>query len=300
MPGSHHPGLSLASCPSTDSPARLPCTHPRTQNLEGLFYSHTDFSAWEDLPHGLKYLRTGSEAKFLPILSSRAMQTIVDLELACPIPHHLPFKPNLPQLQKLTYYSVARSSDHVQLDVMRKILDNSPKLRKLVLEILFDDDEYFLHYLPQFFESLTRVELTLYMVTLRKEHCIAESLEKMVSNSPLTIESIIRIPNLSDEELFTMTKWTRLRKLKLYSSTSAFRGTAFSLFVEVMFKQSLVELITTNVVFSKPEQETLLETCRKLSLLVMYEDDFKKPVEHPFLHAFEAEKKFYRMILSKK
>ena len=249
----------------------------------------------------MKYLRTGSEGRFLPILSSRAMQSMVDLELACPLPHSLPFAPSLPQLQKLTYYSVARASDRQQLDVMRTILEAAPRLCKLVLEILFDDDEYFLDYLPRFFESLRRLELTLFMVTLRKEHCITESLGQMVRSSPLTIEATIRIPDLSDEELLTMSGWTRLRLLKLYSSKPAFRGTAFALFIRLMFKQSLQELITSNVVFSTAEQQELLATCSQLDLSATFEDDWKKPVEHAFTTAFAGgDKKFLRMTFSRR
>ena len=271
------------------------------QNLEGLFYSHTDFNDWASLPYGMKYLRTGTEGQFIPIVTSRATETIVDLELAGKVPVSLPHNVTLsfPKLEKFTYYSAANASTDLSLDVMRRIFDNSPKLRKLKLEILFDDDQYFLHYLPKFFESLTHMEINLYMVTLRKEHCIAESLFTMVSHTPLVVDATIRIPDMSDDELLTMTQWSRLKTLKLYSSKPAFRGTAFSIFIELMFGQSLNELVTSNVVFSKSEQEMLLRTTKKFNLIVNYEDDWKKPVLRPFVESFDEEKKFIRMIFTK-
>lgn len=248
----------------------------------------------------MKYLRTGREGDFTHILSSPASETFVDLEIACPIPEELTFTPSFPNMEKLIYYSNATAIHPKQLDVMRQVIESSPKLSKIKLEILFDDDEYFLDYLPKFFECLTRLEISLFMVTLRKERSIAESLFTTAQLTPLMTEATIRIPDLSDAELLTMTQWTKLKSLKLYSSKPAFRGTAFSTFLELMFRESLEELITSNVVFNKIEQELLLVTIQNLHLYVSYEDDWKKPILRPFVEAMDCEKKFVRMIFTRK
>lgn len=246
------------------------CLRGLLPQLEGIAFNQTNFTQWEKLPHGIRFLiEEGKEVSIdlSRLCRSDACQSLARLKINCVFPESLPVVPVFPQLLYLRIRDCHEEFNAKQLSLLKTMIENS-QARELYLGVpnVLDDP---LVNLRSFFSSFKKVE-TIRQALFIEEHQVVQHL---VNNSPLVKTAELIVTSITDEVLHLLLGWKRLKKLTLASPGTLRRCTTTELlkFIEAAFSQNIEQLhVIDKLTFAKADQDELLRIMSARDLKVSF------------------------------